>query len=80
MVSGVGGLQDRRTALAHQLLSNPQPTVRPHDAQAGDVAMRHAVRRVLLHLGQDIAHDLGIVVGRLLGAGDVDGHEAELGP
>ena len=51
-----------------------------HDAQASNMAMRHAVRRLFLHLGEHIADDLGIVVGVLLGAGDVDGYVAELGP
>lgn len=51
-----------------------------HDTQTGDVAVLDAVAGLLLHLGQDIANDLGVVVGRLLGARDVDGDEAELGP
>ncbi|KAK2729580.1 hypothetical protein CKAH01_02554 [Colletotrichum kahawae] len=42
--------------------------------------MRHAVGGLLLHLGEHIADDLGVVVGCALGAGDVDGDIAELGP
>lgn len=54
--------------------------MRAHDTQTSDVAVLNAVGGLLLHLGQDIAHDLGVVIGRLLGAGNIDGDEAELGP
>lgn len=42
--------------------------------------MLDAVGGLLLHLGQDIADDLGVVVGRLLGARDIDGDVGQLGP
>lgn len=51
-----------------------------HDAETGDVAVGDAIGGLLLHLGQDVADDLGVVVGGTLGAGDVDGDIAELGP
>jgi hypothetical protein len=51
-----------------------------HDGQRGDVAVRDAVGGLLLHLGEHIADDLGVVVGGLFGAGDVDGDEGQLGP
>lgn len=54
--------------------------MRAHDAQAGNVAVLYTVGGLLLHLGQDIADNLGVVVGRLLGTGDIDGDEAELRP
>lgn len=54
--------------------------MRAHHAETGNVTMLHAVRRLLLHLGEDIADDLGVLVGVLLGARDVDGDVAELGP
>ncbi|OLN86428.1 hypothetical protein CCHL11_06393 [Colletotrichum chlorophyti] len=42
--------------------------------------MGDAVRGLLLHLGQDIADDLGVVIRGVFGARDVDGDIAELGP
>lgn len=42
--------------------------------------MLHTIRGLLLHLGEHVADDLGVLVGVLLGAGDVDGDVAELGP
>lgn len=44
------------------------------------MAVRHAVRRLLLHLGEDISNDLGVVVGAPPGPGDVDGDKGELRP
>lgn len=54
--------------------------MRAHHTETGNVSMLHAVRRLLLHLGEDIADDLGVLVGVLLRARDVDGDVAELGP
>jgi hypothetical protein len=51
-----------------------------HDAEAGDVAMGDAVGGLLLHLGQDVADNLGVVVGPPHGPRDVDGDIAELRP
>ncbi|OHW93808.1 hypothetical protein CSPAE12_07533 [Colletotrichum incanum] len=42
--------------------------------------MGHAVGGLLLHLGQDVADDLGVVVGGALRARDVDSDIAKLGP
>lgn len=50
--------------------------MRAHDGQAGNVPMLDAVGGFLLHLGEHVADDLGVVVGGLLGAGDIDGDEA----
>jgi hypothetical protein len=44
------------------------------------VAVLDAVGGLLLHLGEHIADDLGVVVGGLLRAGDVDGHVRQLRP
>ena len=44
------------------------------------MSVRHPIRGLLLHLGEDIADDLGVVVRRLCGARGVDGHEAQLRP
>jgi hypothetical protein len=44
------------------------------------VAVLHAVGRLLLHLSEDIADDLGVVVGGLGGPRHVDGDIGELGP
>ena len=44
------------------------------------MAVLDAVGGLLLHLREDIADDLGVLVGVLLGARDVDGDVAELGP
>lgn len=68
------------TTLPHQLLRDPQPPMRPHDAKAGDVPVLHPVRRLLLHLGEHVPHDLGVVVRGALGARRVDGHVRELRP
>jgi len=54
--------------------------MRPHDAQARDVPVLHAVDGLLLHLRQDVADDPGGVVGRARGAGGVDRDVGELGP
>lgn len=54
--------------------------MRAHDGQRGDVAVLDAVGGLLLHLGEHVADDLGVVVGGLLGARDVDGDVAELRP
>jgi hypothetical protein len=64
---------ERRTTLAHQLLGDAQAAVGAHDGQRRDVAVLHAVGRLLLHLGEHIADDLGVVVGRLGRARHVDG-------
>jgi hypothetical protein len=69
-----------RTALAHQLLGNAQAAVGAHDGQRRDVAVLHAVGRLLLHLGEHIAHDLRVVVGGLGRARDIDGDEGQLRP
>lgn len=68
------------TTLPHELLCDAQAAVGAHDAQAGDVAVLDAVAGLLLHLGQDVADDLGVVIGALLGTCYVDGDEAELRP
>lgn len=54
--------------------------MRPHDAQARNVPVLHAVRRFFLHLGQHVADDFRVVVGPLARTRDVDGDEAELRP
>lgn len=54
--------------------------MRPHNGQTGNVTVLNAVGGLLLHLSEHIADDFGVVVGRLLGAGDVDGNEAQLRP
>lgn len=54
--------------------------MRAHDTQAGNVSMGDPIRRLLLHLGENIADDLGVLVGVLLRTRDIDSHEAELGP
>lgn len=54
--------------------------MRAHDTQAGNVAVWDTVGRLLLHFCNDIADNLGVVVGALGGARDVDGDEAELRP
>lgn len=54
--------------------------MRAHDTQAGDMAVLHPVRRLLLHLGQDVADDLGVVISRLGRARNVDGHIGQLRP
>lgn len=74
------GWRGTRTTLPHQLLRQPQPAVRAHDAQAGDVPVLHAVDGLLLHLREDVADDLGGVVGGAGRAGDVDGDVGELRP
>jgi hypothetical protein len=51
-----------------------------HHTQTGDVSMLHPVRRILLHLCEDIANNARVVIRGLLGAGDVDGDVGELGP
>lgn len=71
---------ERLTALAHQLLRDPQPAVRAHDAEARDVPVRHPVGRLLLHLGEHVAHDLGVVVRAAPRAARVHRHEAQLRP
>lgn len=43
------------------------------------MAMLYAVARLLLHLGQDVAHDLGVLLA-LAWLGPNDGNEAQLGP
>lgn len=56
--------------------------MRPHDAQAGDVAVLDAIRRVFFHFRQDVAYDFG-VFGLGFGGGRVwsdDGDEGELWP
>ena len=70
----------RRTALSHKLLSYSQLPMRAHHGQAGDVAVLDTVCGLLLHLGQDVSDNLGVVIGRLLRAGDIDRDEAKLGP
>lgn len=52
----------------------------PHDAQARNVPVLHAVRGFFLHLGQHVADDFRVVVGPLARAADVNGDEAELRP
>lgn len=54
--------------------------MRAHHGQAGDVAVLDAVCGLLLHLGEDVSDDLGVVIGGLLGAGDVDRDKAQLWP
>ena len=54
--------------------------MRPHDTQTSDVTMLYAIRRILLHFGEYIADNAGVVVGGFLGTGDVDGDVGELGP
>ncbi|CCF39668.1 hypothetical protein CH063_10438 [Colletotrichum higginsianum] len=44
------------------------------------MAVGNAVGGLLLHLGQDVADNLGVVVGGALRARDIDGDIAELGP
>ena len=54
--------------------------MRPHNGYARDVPVLDPVAGVLLHLGEDIADDLGVVIGALLGPRHVYGHVAELRP
>ena len=81
-MGGRGGRRGRggRTALTHELLGDAQAAVGAHDGQRGDVAVLDAVGGLLLHLGEYIANDLRVIVGRLLGPADVDGNVRELGP
>ena len=77
-------------AQAHEALGDAEAAVRAHDAQAGDVAVLHAVGRIFFHLGQYVADDFGILWGcflllLLFGAavllwGADDGDERELRP
>lgn len=76
----MGGGGGRRTALPHELLGDTQPAVGAHDAQRGDVTVGDAIGGLLLHLGEHVADDLGVVVGGLLGPRDVDGDVAQLRP
>jgi hypothetical protein len=61
----------KRTALAHQLAAEAEAAVCAHDAEAGDVPVRDAVGGLLFDLGEHVADDLGVVVGRLGRAGDL---------
>lgn len=80
MCGGGGRGVSKRTALSHQLLGYSQLPVCAHHGQAGDVTVLNAICGLLLHLGQDVTDDLGVVIGGLLGAGDVDSDKAELRP
>ena len=42
--------------------------------------MLHAIRRLLFHFREDIANNLGGIIGSALGAGDIDGDVGEGGP
>ena len=72
-------IRGRLTTHQHQLLRQPQLPVRPHHAQARDVPVRHAVRRLLLHLGEHISDDLWRVCSGAGRAG-VDRHVGERRP
>ena len=54
--------------------------MRPHHTQTCDVSMLHSIRRIFLHFCEDIAYDSGVVIGRLLGSGDIDCDKRELRP
>ncbi len=54
------------TALPHEFLRQPQSPMCPHYAERGDVTVLYAVGGVFLHFRQDVADDLGRVVGGLL--------------
>jgi hypothetical protein len=62
---------DILTRLPHQLFCQPQAAVRAHHRQRRDVAVRDAVRGLFLHLSEDVAYDLGRVIGGLGRAGDL---------
>nr|POE52051.1 hypothetical protein CFP56_52432 [Quercus suber] len=47
--------------------------MRAHHAERGDVPVLHAVGRVLLHLGEHVANDLGRIVGCFLRSRDLSG-------
>ena len=74
------GKTKKHTTLPHQLLRNAQSSMSPHHRQAGNVPVLHPVRRLLLHLGQDVADNLGVVVGALGGPRHVDGDIRKLRP
>ena len=68
------------TTHPHKLLREPKTTVRAHDAQASDMAMKYPIRRFLLHLCQDVADYFGGVVRRAWGSGHVDSDVGESRP
>lgn len=74
------GEAGKPTALAHQLLSDAEAAMGAHDAEGGDVAVGDAVGGLLLHLGQHVADDLGVVVGSLGRARRVHRHVAQVRP
>lgn len=51
-----------------------------HDAQTGNVAVRHAIRRLLFHLCEDVADNSWVVIRAFAGPRDVDSDIAELRP
>lgn len=68
------------TTLPHEFLCQPEPSVRPHDAETRNVPVLHAVRGLFFHFGEDVADDFGGVVGRALRVRGVDCDVGELGP
>lgn len=49
------------TTHPHQPLRNPQPSMRAHNTQTGNMTMLIPVRRLLLHLREHVSNDLGIL-------------------
>jgi hypothetical protein len=45
----------------------------PHDAERCDVAVRNAVGRIFFHFREDVADNLGRIVGCLFRSRNVDG-------
>jgi hypothetical protein len=62
---------ETHTRLLHQLLGESQAAMRAHDGERGNVPVLHAVGRFFFHLGEDVADNLGGVVGGFWGAGDL---------
>lgn len=57
------------TTLPHQLLRQPQSPVRAHNAQRRDMSVLYAVCGIFFHFREDVADDLGGIVGGFFGPG-----------
>jgi hypothetical protein len=68
------------TGLPHELVRQPQPPVRTHHTETGDVPVLHAVGRFFLHLSEDISDDLGRLIWVLGRVAQVHGYVRELRP
>lgn len=51
--------------------------MRSHYGERGDVAVGDAVGGLFFHFGEDVAYDLGRVIGCLWGTGDLDSSASE---